>query len=120
MPKYSTAQSYDLAYQALADTTRRAVISRLTRGPTTVSELAKPFEMALPSFLQHIRVLEDAGLVKTRKEGRSRVVSLEAARLKRAESWLEKQRSMWEARFDAFDSLVMNLKNEEEGDRNGK
>lgn len=118
MAKYSNAQILNLTYQALADPTRRAVVSRLTRGPTSVSELAKPFEMALPSFLQHVRVLEEAGLVSTRKEGRTRVVSLDTARLKRAEAWLEKQRSLWEARFDRFDEVVNRLKTEE--DEQGK
>lgn len=114
MAKYSNAQILNQTYQALADPTRRAVVTRLIRGPSTVSELAKPFAMALPSFLQHVRVLEDAGLVSTSKEGRSRVVTLDTARLKRAEIWLEKQRSLWEARFDRFDEVVTRLQAEEE------
>lgn len=114
MTKYSTTQVLNLTYQALADPTRRAVVSRLTRGPGSVSELAQPFEMALPSFLQHVRVLEEAGLVKTAKQGRTRVVSLDTARLKRAEAWLEKQRTLWEARFDRFDQVVNRLTTEED------
>jgi DNA-binding transcriptional ArsR family regulator len=114
MAKYSNAQVLNLTYQALADPTRRAVVSRLTRGPSSVTELAKPFDMALPSFLQHVRVLEEAGLVSTSKEGRTRVVSLDTARLKRAEAWLEKQRSSWEARFDRFDEVVNRLNAEEQ------
>ena len=118
MAKYSSAQALNLAYQALADPTRRAVVTRLTKGPTSVSELARPFAMALPSFLQHVRVLEQAGLVNTSKQGRTRVVSLDTARLKRAEAWLEKQRTLWEARFDRFDEVVTRLKSEE--DKQGK
>ena len=114
MPKYSNVQALNQTYQALADPTRRAVVTQLTRGPASVGELAGPFNMALPSFLQHVRVLEDAGVVKTRKVGRSRVVSLETARLKRAESWLERQSSLWEARFDRFDEVVNRLKAAEE------
>lgn len=96
----------DLAFRALGDPTRRAVIARLSRGPAAVSELALPFEMALPSFTQHLRVLEDAGLVRSEKVGRVRTVRMEPKALLEAEDWMSKQRALWEARMDRFDAFV--------------
>lgn len=96
----------DLAFRALADPTRRAVIARLSRGPAAVSELAAPFEMALPSFTQHLRVLEEAGLVRSEKAGRVRTVRIQPKALLAAEDWMSKQRALWEARMDRFDAFV--------------
>jgi DNA-binding transcriptional ArsR family regulator len=104
----------DLTFRALADPTRRAVIQALGRGPASVSELAKPFEMALPSFLQHLRVLEDSGLVDTRKAGRVRTCTLRPEKLAAAEHWLEGQRALWTRRLDQLDGLVLGLKQQEE------
>jgi DNA-binding transcriptional ArsR family regulator len=99
----------DDVFRALADPTRRAVVERLGRSPASVSELAQPFDMALPSFLQHLRVLEESGLVRSRKTGRVRVYRLAPARLKAAEDWLAKQRTLWERRLDQFDEYVTQL-----------
>jgi DNA-binding transcriptional ArsR family regulator len=75
-------------FQALADPTRRAVLGRLNRGPATITELAEPFDMALPSFMKHIRYLEGSGLIRTRKEGRVRTCAIERKNLVVAEDWL--------------------------------
>jgi DNA-binding transcriptional ArsR family regulator len=96
----------DRVFQALADPTRRAVVERLVRGPAAVSELARPFGMALPSFTQHLGVLEGSGLVKSRKEGRVRTYELVPRRLKAAESWMAKQRALWERRLDQLDAYL--------------
>ena len=82
----------DDVFRALADPTRRQVLERLSRSPASVSELAAPFDMALPSFVQHLRLLEDCGLVSSRKEGRVRTYRIEAKPMKAAESWLARQR----------------------------
>lgn len=96
-------------FRALADPTRRAVIERLGRGPAPVSELARPFDMALPSFVQHLKVLESAGLVRSHKQGRVRTYRLEPTPLATAEDWLARQRSLWERRLDRFDAYVATL-----------
>lgn len=99
-------------YQALADPTRRGVLGRLGRGPASVSELAKPFAMALPSFVKHIRLLEGSGLITTRKQGRVRTCTLNRRRLAAAEAWLAEQRALWEARFDRMDQWLENPDND--------
>ncbi|WP_376986459.1 ArsR/SmtB family transcription factor [Bosea sp. R86505] len=110
----ATLPTLDDAFRALADPTRRAVVQALGRGPASVSELARPFEMALPSFLQHLRVLEESGLVTTAKSGRVRTCSLRREPLAAAETWLEAQRSLWTQRLDQLDAFVLHLKNDEE------
>ncbi|CBS85623.1 ArsR/SmtB family transcription factor [Azospirillum lipoferum] len=104
----------DMTFRALADPTRRAVIQALGRGPASVGDLAKPFHMALPSFLQHLKMLEDSGLVETRKVGRVRTCTLKPEALAAAESWLEAQRNLWTKRLDQLDSLVLDLNKREE------
>lgn len=104
----------DLTFRALADPTRRAVIQALGRGPVSVSDLARPFDMALPSFLQHLKVLEAGGLVATRKVGRVRTCTLRPEKLAAAEGWLEAQRTLWTKRLDQLDSLVLGLKLKEQ------
>ncbi|MGN6549691.1 MAG: ArsR/SmtB family transcription factor [Pararhizobium sp.] len=103
-------QQLTAVFQALSDPTRRAVLERLTRGPATVSELARPFAMALPSFTQHLGVMEASGLVRSRKEGRSRIYTIEPRPLKAAEHWLSAQRALWERRLDSMDDFVRELK----------
>jgi DNA-binding transcriptional ArsR family regulator len=100
----------DRVFQALADPTRRAVVERLSRGPTATSELAQPFKMALPSFLQHLDVLQKCGLVQSRKSGRVRTYALAPKTLKAAEDWMATQRTLWEKRLDQLDSLLADLK----------
>ncbi|MDB5811560.1 MAG: ArsR family transcriptional regulator [Betaproteobacteria bacterium] len=97
-------------FQALADPTRRAVLERLNRGPAPMSELARPFGMALPSFSQHLDVLEDCGLVRSTKEGRVRTYELAPKPLEAAEHWMARQRALWERRLDQFDVYVKTLK----------
>lgn len=104
----------DDTFRALADPTRRAVVQALGRGPASVSDLARPFEMALPSFLQHLKVLEESGLVTTSKSGRVRTCTLRPEPLAAAEAWLEAQRSLWTQRLDQLDAFVLQLRNDEE------
>ena len=103
-------QELGRVFQALTDPTRRAVLERLTRGPAPVSELAQPFEMALPSFVQHLQVLENCGLVQSKKQGRVRTYTLAPQPLKAAEHWLSVQRAHWERRLDALDDFLKTLK----------
>ncbi len=103
------AHQLDVAYHALANATRRTVVERLGQGPATVSELARLFKMALPSFLQHLHVLEASGLVKSRKKGRVRTVCVVPERLRLAAGWLEHQRLIWEKRLDQLDHYVKNM-----------
>ncbi|MCV2873562.1 metalloregulator ArsR/SmtB family transcription factor [Defluviimonas sp. WL0050] len=99
----------DLLFQALGDPTRRAILERLARGPATVSELAAPFDMALPSLLGHVRRLEDSGLVTSDKEGRVRTVRLVPGAFTPVRSWLDAQRAIWEDRLDRLDDYVTRL-----------
>lgn len=99
-------------FQALADPTRRAVIARLSKGPASVSDLAAPFEMALPSFMKHIRFLEGSGLITTRKVGRVRTCEIERTQFTAAEGWLSEQRALWEGRADRLAQFVTRLQRE--------
>jgi len=98
--------SLDLAFHALADPTRRAVVSRLMQGPAPVSQLARPFEIGLPAFLKHLRVLEESGWVRSEKRGRVRTCHVRPERLRAAEQWLAQQRALWEARTDRLADYV--------------
>lgn len=104
------SERLDGVFHALSDPTRRAVLRRLARGETAVTELARPFPMALPSFLQHLRVLEERGLVRSRKVGRVRTVRLEPKQLEGAAGWLNEQRALWEARLDDLDDYLLTMK----------
>lgn len=99
----------DYVFRALSDPTRRHVLERLSRSPASVSELAEPFDMALPSFVEHLRVLEGSGLVRSRKTGRVRMYQLAPAQLKLAEDWLVRQRALWERRLDQLDTYLIEL-----------
>ena len=103
-----SARLYEV-FQALSDSTRRAVLERLSDGPAPVSELSRPFDMALPSFLQHLQVLERSGLVRSRKTGRVRTCQLAPQPLKKAERWMVEQRSLWERRLDQLDAYLKQL-----------
>jgi len=109
MPNQRAVQ-LDRVFHGLADPTRRAVLGKLSNGPAAVSELAEPFNMSLPSFLQHLDVLENCGLVKSRKAGRVRTYRLSPQPLRVAEGWLEKQRSLWNRRLDQLDTYLTDLK----------
>lgn len=106
----------DTTFHALADPTRRAVIRRLVDGPASVTELAGPFEMGLPSFLKHVKVLETCGLIRSEKAGRVRTCHLVPARLAAAEDWLSKQRAIWEGRTDRLAAFVESHPSEEKQD----
>jgi len=97
-------------FHALADPTRRAVIERLGGGPATVSELAEPFGMALPSFMKHMNVLERTGLIRSSKLGRIRTCALERHNLAAAERWFGEQRALWAGRYENLDNLLEKLK----------
>lgn len=96
----------DAVFTALADPTRRAIVARLTEGDASVSQLADPHDMALPSFLKHLDRLERAGLVQSRKEGRVRVCTLHPEAMAPAVTWIERQRVMWEGRLDRLDAFL--------------
>ncbi len=93
-------------FHALADPTRLAVIEKLCRGPASVKELAEPFEMALPSFLQHLRILENEGLVASRKKGRVRTFRVQPKTLIRIESWITEQRLFWKSALDRLEAYA--------------
>ena len=102
----------DRTFQALADPSRRAIVERLTRGPASVSELAKPLAMTFPAVMQHLAVLEGAQLVASQKIGRVRICRLKATALDRAEGWLNAQRAEWERRFDRLGRYLETLQTE--------
>ncbi len=105
-------QQLDGIFQALADPTRRAVIGRLGRGPASVGELSAPFDMALPSFMKHIRVLEESGLIRTSKTGRVRTCAVDRDRLAAVDGWLNQQRAIWESRTDRLEQFVTDNKDQ--------
>lgn len=105
----------DRVFYALADPTRRAVLERLSVGPAAVSELAQPFDMALPSFTQHLNVLSDCGLVQSQKTGRIRTYQIAPDALIAAEQWMVEQRHLWEARLNQLDSYLNQLKDKTDG-----
>jgi DNA-binding transcriptional ArsR family regulator len=107
------SQHLDRLFHALSDATRRAIVLRLSQGPASVTELAKPFEMALPTLLQHIRVLEDSGLIGTEKAGRVRTCEINQKAFDATQSWLEKQRAIWESRLDRLEAYAASLQAKE-------
>ena len=104
----------DQVFQALADPTRRAMVDRLSRGPASVSELAKPFEMSLPAVVQHLQALEASGLVSSRKVGRVRTCQIEPEALSLAEQWLNERRTLWMKRLDRLGEYLEATADEEE------
>jgi DNA-binding transcriptional ArsR family regulator len=111
MPNQST--SLDRVFHALSDPTRRAIVRRLSRGPASVSELARPFAMAMPSLLQHLRVLEASSLIRSEKVGRVRTCEMRPAALSVAEGWLAERRALWESRLDRMEAYVAALQRKE-------
>jgi DNA-binding transcriptional ArsR family regulator len=111
MAQYSL--QLDGAFQALADPTRRAVLGRLGVGPASIGELAAPFDMALSSFMKHIRYLENTGWIRTRKTGRVRTCTLESKSFDLIETWLGEQRSIWEGRTDRLERFVTTARDKE-------
>jgi DNA-binding transcriptional ArsR family regulator len=104
MVKYN--RELDATFQALADPTRRAIVAALSRGQASVSELARPHRMSLPAVMKHLRVLQKAGLVTQKKQGRTRRCRLAARPLKNAEAWIAQYRAFWETRFEALDRYL--------------
>jgi DNA-binding transcriptional ArsR family regulator len=105
--------SLSSVFQALADPTRRAVLGRLGQGPASIGDLAKPFAMALPSFMKHIHSLEESGLIRTSKQGRVRTCMIEKTAFAAVEDWLGKQRALWEGRTDRLEHFVITEQDKE-------
>ena len=101
--------SLDTVFAALADPTRRAVLARLSAGPEKVGALAEPFDMALPSFMGHLKKLEDGGLIETTKQGRTRYCALKPGALNPVRDWMEDQHALWEARLDSLEDYLERL-----------
>ena len=101
----------DRVFHALGDPTRRAIVERLSEGPVTVSNLARPLEITLAAVVQHLQVLEKSGLVRTVKTGRVRMCRMEKTGLTILEQWVQQRRNLWERRFDRLGALL-----EEEGE----
>ena len=107
----------DRVFAALADPTRRSIVSRLSRGPASVSEIAAPLKMSLAAVVQHIQILEHSAVIRTRKQGRIRTCRIEPSTLASAEEWLKDRRSMWESQFDLLGEV---LRQEKAAGRTGK
>lgn len=107
----------DVIFQALADPTRRTMVERLSRGPASVSELARPLSISLPAVVQHLQVLEASGLVHSDKIGRVRTCRIEPAALQRVEQWIAERRMTWERRFDRLGDILAEQADEPEPGR---
>lgn len=107
MANYGSGRSLDDVFHALSDATRRSVLSRLSTGPATVTDLAKPFDMALPSFLKHVRLLEHSGWIETQKTGRVRSCRIRPETLAGAQRWLQVQHEVWVARTNRLEQFVV-------------
>jgi DNA-binding transcriptional ArsR family regulator len=107
--KTHAADTLDAAFAALADPTRRAIVSRLSRGDATVTELAAPFAMSLPAISKHLKVLECSGLISRRRDAQFRPCHLEGAALDGALDWITTNRRQWNERFDKLDTLLVRL-----------
>ncbi|MGI8840278.1 MAG: ArsR/SmtB family transcription factor [Caulobacteraceae bacterium] len=108
--------SLDRLFHALGDPARRGMMERLSRGPAAVSELAAPLSMSLPAVMQHLGVLEAAGLVRSEKAGRVRTCAIEPAALSQAEQWINARRVEWEGRLDRLGGYLKTLGNEGDDD----
>jgi len=109
----ASEQQISRVFRALSDPTRRAVLAQLSLKPASMTELARPFKMALPSFAQHLTVLEECGVVRSHKEGRVRRYQLIPQPLAAAEDWMVAQRTIWAQRLDQLEEYVEQLKAEE-------
>jgi DNA-binding transcriptional ArsR family regulator len=116
MVKYSETE-LDTTFAALSDVTRRGILARLVQGETSVSELAAPYKMSLPAVSKHLRVLEDAGLVKRHKDGRVHRCRLVAEPMKDAAEWIERYRQFWEHQFDALADYLEEESRKEEASK---
>jgi DNA-binding transcriptional ArsR family regulator len=109
----ATTDHLSVTFAALADPTRRAILARLTKGETSVTELAAPFDMSLPAISKHLKVLENAGLITRGRDAQWRPCRIEAARLKEVSDWLEHYRTFWEESFDRLDEYLRELQKKE-------
>ena len=103
----------DATFAALSDPTRRAILSRLSRGEASVTHLAETFEMSLPAISKHLKVLQKAGLITQSREAQWRPCRLEAKPLKQAAEWIERYREYWEESFDNLDSYLRDIQSKE-------
>lgn len=110
------SDSLSTVFSALADPTRRAILSRLSQGTASVNELAKPFEMSLPAVSKHLKVLENAGLIQREKQAQWRLCRLDVRPLKDASQWIENYRQFWEQSFDRLDDYLHELQAQERQD----
>jgi DNA-binding transcriptional ArsR family regulator len=115
-----TPDPLSATFQALADPTRRAILARLALGETSVSELAKPFEISLPAVSKHLKVLETAGLIARGREAQWRPCRLEPQALKSVDEWLEEYRRLWEQRLDRLEDYLRTLTGGEPKDKSAK
>ena len=106
MQTYAAAVDIDRVFYALSDRTRRKLLELLSAGPASVSKLAEPLGVTLAAVVQHLKVLEESGLVTTRKEGRVRICHLDNAGLAAVEGWVQERRSLWERRFDRLGDIL--------------
>lgn len=106
-------QTLDLAFQALSDPGRRAMVERLSLGPASVSDLAKPLPMSLSAVVQHLKVLEEAGLVRSEKVGRTRTCTLDTATLTQVEAWIAERRRFWSEQYDQLEAYLARTAPEE-------
>jgi DNA-binding transcriptional ArsR family regulator len=123
MVHQATATNLNSTFAALADPTRRAILARLARGETSVTELAEPFEMSMPAISKHLKVLERAGLIARGREAQWRPCRLEAGPLKNVADWLEHYRQFWEESFDRLDDYLRELqkgKHQAKGKKHGR
>lgn len=107
------ADTLSITFAALADPTRRAILARLSRGETTVNELAAPFDMSLPAVSKHLKVLESAGLISRGRDAQWRPCRLEAAPLKKADAWIEQYRKFWDQSFDRLEGYLKEIEAQE-------
>ena len=107
------SQTLDRTFSALSDPTRRDILERLTRGPASISELARPTGISLPGVLKHVRILEEANLVTTEKRGRTRECRLGPEQMDDATTWIESQRRQWERRLDRLEAIIERTKGEQ-------
>jgi DNA-binding transcriptional ArsR family regulator len=112
-PNSTATIDVDVVFHALADANRRAMVERLSRGPASVTELARPLAVSLPAVVQHLRVLETSGLVRSEKQGRVRMCRMEPAALQPVERWIADRRSTWERRLDALGDYLEQTKDKE-------
>ncbi len=104
----------DMAFQALGDPTRRAIVEKLSAGPASVSDLARPLPMSLPAVMLHLKVLEESGLVRSQKVGRVRTCRIDPKMLSQAERWIAGRRAMWERNLDRLGAFLDATKPEDE------